>query len=360
MIALAFLAVGIASPKAQESCSTAYYTALGEIRASKGEDLANAVAAMRAADPLLPGQWLYSGALFGKPLRKSRPILAERPCLEQAKIAGRMRCVRYGAPAEPAEQPLPTELEISPAPSADEMKILKGVADLVEGRGAVPDVGPNGRQTWLATRAASDLRLYITQPPHVALCSGGKEVTEFYTGSLKPLQKRVDDVTALSRRARLLAAERVIAAIAAARVPATPAIAETQATATPATAQSSQATPPPSAADIAKLPFGTMVAEASRGVLTADDIATISEETSALAALRRAKPMLIQAQVDAGKADDKARRDRVLAVGRAVRMIEAAAYTDVYVERYTKFAVSVITLPAAIRAAHEKACTCGM
>ncbi len=338
------------------SCSTAYHAALGEIRAAKGDDLAGAVAAMRATDPMLPGFWLYPAAAYSKQPRRTRPILAERPCLEQAKVSGRMRCVRYGAPTEPAEPPLPTDLTITPAPTAEEMKIIKGISDLVEGRGAIPDVGPNGRQTWLATRATSDLKTYITQPPHVALCSGGKEVTEFYANSLRPLQKRADDVAGLSRRAHLLAAERVATAVATATAPVALSSAEPQAVAT----ASPKASPTASVTDIVKLPLVAMVAEAVRGVLTTDDVDTIRAETSALAALRRAKPMLIQAQADAAKADDKAQRERVLAAGRAMRMIEAAAYTDVYAERYAKFAASVIELPGQIRAAHDKACTCGM
>lgn len=340
-----------AASQESNACSAAYYAALGEIRASKGEDLNGAIAAMRAADPMLPGRWLYGAGLFGKQPRKSRPILAERPCLEQAKAAGRMRCVRYGAPVEPTELPMPTELDIAPAPTADETKILKSVADLVDGRGAIPDVGPNGRQTWLATRAASDLKSYISQPPHVALCSGGKEVTEFYSNALQPLQKRADDVAALSRRARKLAAERVVSANPAVDAPATVA----GAAMTAPGAASSVST----SVDAARLSLVAMVAEAARGVLSADDIETIRAERYALAALRRAKPMLIQAQVDARISNDTSRQDRVLAVGRAMRMIEAAAYADEYAARYATFSATVIALPGQIRAAHDRACVCG-
>lgn len=361
--AIACLALAASHAVAQEanSCSTAYHAALGELRATKGDDLAGAVSAMRAADPMLPGFWLYSAGLFGKPIRRTKPVLAERPCLETTKISGRVRCVRYGAPAEPAEPPMPTELEITPPPTADELRVIKAVADLVSGRGAIPDVGPNGRQTWLATRATSDLKTYITQPPHVALCSGGREVTEFYANSLKPLQKRADDVANLSRRAHMLAAERVVAAITSAHGPAASPSAEAQVAASTSAVASPAAAPPvpASAAEMAKLPLVAMVAEAARGVVPADDIDTIRRETSALAALRRAKPMLIMAQYEANKADDRARRERVLAAGRAVRMIEAAAYADVYAERYAKFSASVIALPAQIRAAHERTCTCG-
>ena len=334
------------------SCSTAYYDALSQLRAAKGEDLTNAIAAMRAADPMLPGRSIYSRGVLGRTFREAHPIVPVRPCAEMRKVVGRMRCVRYGEVEAPSEPPLPTELTITPAPSNDETRVLKAVNDLVDGRGAVPDVGNNGRYTWLATRAASDLRLYISQPPHVALCSGATEIVEFYSASLKPLQKRADDVADLVKRARLLAAARVQDAATPLTPPKSADDAAKPVAVTPAA-------PAPSSADTAKLSLPAMTAEAVRAVVPADVVEAVLNETSGLAALQRAKPALILAQVDAGKADDAAARERVLAAGRAVRMIEAAAYAEVYAERYRKFAAAVLALPAEIKTVHAKACTCG-
>ena len=353
------------------TCSAAYFTALGELRASRGEDLTNAIANMRAADPALPGRWIYSRGLLGKTFRDTHPIEIERPCVEKVKVAGRLRCARYAGADASTEPPLPTELEITPAPTSDELRLLKAVADLVDGRGAIPDVGNNGRQTWLASRAASDLRLYVSQPEHPALCSGAKEVTEFYAASMKPLQKRVDDVAELAKRARLLAATRIAAVASAAMAPAAASsVAAPPAVVPPADAGKvpmpvaatppAAPTPPPvPAAELARLPLTAMIAEAIRLVVPADMVEAVLKESTGLAALQRAKPALILAQVEAQKSDDKAARERVLAAGRAVRMIEVVAYTEIYAERYRKFTATVLTLPREIQAAHTRTCTCG-
>ncbi len=342
------------------SCSATYHAALDELRKSKGEDLTNAVAALRAADPMLPGQWIFSRALFFKAGRAARPVEQERACVERIKVAGRYRCSKFAETAAASEPILPTELTITPVPSSDEQRILKAVADLVDGRGAVPDVGNNGRHAWLSQRASSDLRLYVSQPAHPALCSGGREISEFYVTALKPLQKRADDVAELVKRTRNLAATRIIAA-------ATPATASGSATsAIPTSAQPNDAAPAvvqastavvATAADLANLPLASMTAEAVRAVLSPADVSTILQEKSGLAALQRAKPGLILAQVDATRADD-AKRELVLAAGRAVRMIEAAAYTEIYAERYRKFNASVLSLPREIQQLHAKICTC--
>ncbi len=330
------------------SCSAAYHAALNDIRVARGEDLTGAVAALRAADPALPGQWIYARALFGKSVRPSRPIEAERVCAEKIKIAGRLRCTKFVEPGVPAEPELPTELDISPPPSSDELRVLKAVADLVTGRGAVPDVGNNGRYSWLSQRATSDLRLYISQPPHAALCSGAREIVEFYGNALKPLQKRQDDVGELVKRARSLAAARVVAVL---TMPSDTA-------AVPAAAPEAIALPP-DLGDIAKLSLVAMTGEAVRAVLPVADVAAILDEKTGISALRRAKTMLIVAQVEAGKTENAPRAEKVLAVGRAVRIIEAAAYTEIYADRYRKFGASVLTLPRELQSAHARTCTCG-
>ena len=188
------------------TCSAAYHAALEQLRTSKGEALAGAVAALRAPDTALPGRWLYAQSLLAKPGARPRVLADERPCLEKARVAGRMRCTRFD---ETAPVPMPSEMTIAPAPTTDEMRSLKSLHDLVESRGAVPEVGSNGRYTWLAQRATADFKAYISQPAHPALCSGGKDFAEFYGNALKSLQKRIDDVTALAKTARSQALARL-------------------------------------------------------------------------------------------------------------------------------------------------------
>ena len=333
------LAAAPAQAESIERCSAAYHTALGELHAAKGGDLGTAFAALRAPDATLPGRWVYSQALLAKPGAKPRVAEIPRVCLESTKVAGRIRCTRFD---EAAPVAVPSELTITPAPSADELRVLKALHDLVGGRGAVPEVGNNGRYTWLTQRATGDLRTYMTQPPHPALCSGGKDFAEFYALSLKLLQKRIDDVSELSKKARAQAFVRVTEVVTAANK-------GDDAAAAPKT---EIALPAPTATLLA------LISDAIQPAVPTAALIEIRNETSVTAALQRAKPALIAAQVEAQSGDDAKARDRVMASARAVRMIEAAAYGEVYVERYRTFTASVLSVPQDIQKTHARTCTC--
>jgi hypothetical protein len=338
------------SNNTSSSCSAAYHGALTALHTAQGDALGGAVGAMRASDPVLPGRWIYAQALFAKGLPKTKLLEETRPCLEKVKVAGRLRCARYDDAAEP---PLPSELVITASPNAEELRVLKAVADLVEGRGAVPDVGPNGKYQWVAQRAAGDLKLYMSQPAHPALCSGGKDFAAFYGDVLKTLQKRMSDVGELGKKARALAVNRMAGM----------AVPDAKVAAAGTSADSAPPAAAAPAADNASKSLVMLVADAVRPILSADELASVSAEKSALAALQRAKPMLIAAQAAAGKVDDSQARERtqasVQAAGRAVRQLEAVAYTDIYAQRYQAFATTVLTMPQAIQDTHKRTCTCG-
>ena len=338
----AVFAAGVAAPAVAQSpaatCALAYHTALADLNKSAGESIAGAVGALRAADPLLPGRWIYSQALLGKPVRQVFRPKFQRVCLEPIVVAGRNRCRRYGELVATEPPSLPAELEISPAPTAPELRVLKAVADLVEGQGAIPDVGNNGRHRWLAQRATADLKSYISQPPHPAICSGAREVADFYSAALVPLQKRVTSVGDLVTTARALAVERIAG------------LAPASGNAAPASG--------PDASSPAK-PLVALVADAVQPLLGASDLAAVRAETSTLAALQRAKPALVAAQAEAQASGDPARLALVLATGRAVRMLEAAAYAEIYAARYARFSAAVMSTPQQIIDIHKRICTCG-
>jgi hypothetical protein len=347
LIATAVAPTVHAQQPALSACATAYHASLEVLRAKRGDSLAQAVTVLKAPDVSLPGRWLYAQSLFPN-TKKTRPIEVERTCLERTKVAGRLRCTKYDEPAAPQ---IPAELTISPAPNAEEMRIFRAFNDLVEGRGGVPEVGNNGRYFWLAQRAASDLKLYISQPAHPALCAGGKDFAEFYANSMKSLQKRIDEVTDLSKKARALAFARVADASIQSSTPST----------APGTAPNtgSDAKPEtPAPARPADAPLVVLIADAVRPVLPASAVADVAAETTPLAALRRAKAALVAAQVEAQAAEDAKPRDRILGSARAIRMLEAAAYGEIYVERYKKFTADVISFPQQIIATHAAACTC--
>ena len=58
------------------------------------------------------------------------------------------------------------------------------------------------------------------------------------------------------------------------------------------------------------------------------------------------------------RVDGRLKADRIV-IGNAVRMLEAAAYAEIYAARYARFSETVIAMPQQIIDIHKRVCTCG-
>lgn len=368
-----FLAAGLlatlsmALPAAAQSCAVDYRKALDGVRDKRAEPLAALVRNIRAADPQLSGKWLFSAALFDA----SRKPKTERVCAETTELrGGRSKCVRYETRTIPrADEPA----IVSPS-SAEETKDLKALAQFVEGKGAVPELGSNGRFGFLFQRLAQDLRSYLTQEPHPALCAGGADLTEFYDTQLAPLKRRQAETTDLAKRTRAAAIARVTAihkaeaaayekAVAPARNAAAASQSATPAAAVPAAGNAaaiaapvSPPAPSPPPADYDGKSLIGLIEAAVRPLATDTQKSAVASATSPVAALAAARTAVIASQQPtADKSVDPAVRD---AAGHALRMLEAATYADLIRARYVDVEATLFTANADIRAAHKASCTC--
>lgn len=342
------------------SCAAAYRTALDGIRNKRGDALSALVRSIRAGDPQMTGRWLFSAAMFD-PSRKPK---TERVCTETVVGRnGKSRCASY----ETQTIPRTDEPAFTSASSADEVKDLKALAQFVEGKGAVPELGTNGRYGFLFQRVAQDLRSYLTQEPHPALCAGGGELAEFYEAQVVPLKRRQSESGDLAKRTRAMAISRFVAIekteadarekfAAAAAVTTTsgaPAMAAPSNTAVPSTGGAAAATPP--ALDLTNKSLIELAADAVLPVATPEQRAAIAAAATPLQALLAARNAVIASQTATAPAANPSVRN---AVNHALRMIEAAAYADLQRSRYAEIASAMFSTTSEVGQAHKATCTC--
>jgi hypothetical protein len=370
--------------------------ALDDISARRGDALTSIVANLRAPEPGMTGRWLYARNLFEK--AKRRPT-QQRVCVERTTTrSGASRCARYESRPIAATE----EIQIAAAPSADEAKDLRALAPVVEAKGAVPDAATNGRYGLLVQRLAQDVRLYLGQGPHPALCSGGAEITEFLLAQYAPLKKREDELTDRARRTRAAAIARTRAVGLAETAAYNAAIAEAEAArraaraeaarrdvakaetegrevASPAPADATavaappkppQATiaaeaalpqlltePPPvrSLEDLAARSIPALVLEATRPLLPPAAITEIAGASNPISSLARARSAIIAAQTNGSLNAPKPVRDAAV---EALRALEAAAYADLAKSRYAPLDATIRATLTEIATTHARTCTC--
>ena len=391
LLAAGFAAVSFCSTFASavqaqtvESCAQKFHAELAQLSAARGETLGGVFKGMRTGDVSLPGRWL-----FGPPPGKANSARAaskasvERVCVEETRVRNRVKCVRYEERIRSS-----TEITYQTGATADEARAIKAFGDVVEGRGAIAEVGNNGRYSWLVQRMAQDLKTYISQPPHPALCSGGSELAEFYASQLSPMQKRLQDIGAASSKAREMAVARVreavslnavvaaqVAAQAKAKVTVVPQSAPADANATAAVVQSSAA--PAATAELSRDEIAQITARASETVVPGAPVtalalaaaqamlpkgaaADLGAETTIFALLRRARTatLELQDQIARGAAPAETTPSVVEAGKRALRMVEVLAYSELLTKQYQPFVDTVLKTPQSILSAHKATCTC--
>jgi hypothetical protein len=357
-LALVWGAVAASAANAQ-ICSVAYQKSLATVRDVRTPLLNGLTQATRTSEPAMTGRWLFAGSQFDKAKGGKQPT---RVCAENQMIKGRSRCVRF------EDQ---VDFKVEQGPTADEAKLLRGLMDFVEAKGAVPELGPNGRHGFLVTRAAQDFRLYIAQT-HSSMCAGAGDLVEFYMRQLTPLIRRSEEVaditkrlaaaTAVRLRAVSIAESEVYAKALAKQVAASAAVpvvegddAKKPEPAGPAISGLIKPEEPAPLAAYAGKPLMMQVLDVVRRILPPAAVTQIAVEPTPIASLVLARGLLKEQAKGGGETFDPLVRE---AAGAALRMIEARAYAELLVLRYAAVDAALFATASDIRKAFDKTCTC--
>jgi hypothetical protein len=381
------IAANPAPSAAFAACSETYYRALEPLRTGRGAVLAGLHRALRTPDPELPGKWQISAPPTGKQKPPPKP---ERVCVETKESPGRApRCIRF----ETKQPVIPPDIVARLPATPEEARVLKSIGDFIEAKGALPDVGNNGRHNFLVQRIAQDIRLYATQPQHPNLCAGSTEIIEFYSGQAAPLKKRYDEVTAIAKQAKDLAAVRVRAiavaevkiydkaaaeaakvedqrvklleAHAAALAKAVEAAAALPVGTTPQAPPSAPTLPvvppvpprpngPAQATDYAVVSLTSLLSEALRPLLPMAKVKEIADEPLPTKAFVKARAALLDPETPASPAAPEVKDAATM----ALRLLEARVYGDLYVARFKDLDVALSSTLADLRKAQSTSCTC--
>lgn len=337
-------------------CGVAFDASLKALLARPSPQPVPTAKVVRSPMPELTGRWSFHDAGDRRRQRDDLGRLVEgnQVCVEELSRGGRTRCGRWEARPEGAEAPVPV-----PQPTREETRVIGAISELVANKGAPPEFLSNGRYTIMTERVAADLEGFMAQEPHPAICSGVDELVDFFNEKLAPLKKRIDVVSELTRRSLEPIAPRVAALRASLAPPAPPLTVE----ANNALASGASVIAAPVAAAPSKAPASgnapasqpttprAWLAEVAGLVLTPADSASVRDQPTPLAGLRRMAQLMGEGKstVSPGaRANAKA----------ALRDIEAAIYVEMLGQRYRDLDQALFGTMDEVRGAHRKHCTC--
>jgi hypothetical protein len=184
-------------------CAGNYYTALQEISKAGGSDLANLIRTMAKRDPAIPTTPLFRVPLGGDISGSASRCVRYEVQWDVIGYRWRRICVRH------AREPVNTRAIATPGISQEERRILLNAASILRSGGADPKLTPDGSFGWVSGKVAQDLRLYLVQDKHPALCTGAIQFTEYYSKRLSGLKKHISSVLEAGASARSVAKRRV-------------------------------------------------------------------------------------------------------------------------------------------------------
>lgn len=231
-------------------CATAYHRALGALYATREATYADLLKRVSEVDQSLPGDWL-----FAPRKRSKREVEASQHVLlppraecrwsvntvdfstrQSKRLCKRWEIVDPGAPVAGRAMPIIDE--------AAAASVVRRASSFVANRGAAGDFGKKGKLEWISRRILTDLRIYMQQTPHPAICTGVEVMTSYFVDNAVTLRKELDASTSAVEAARRIASQRLEAlAMVLGKEPEEPATTASLSLITPANAAPADAPP---------------------------------------------------------------------------------------------------------------------
>jgi hypothetical protein len=161
-------------------CAGDFYAQITAIREQNAERIGPALKAAWRRDRRRPGRWLFRPATSGS--RAIRKCVRWRRVWDYRRGRYRSRCSRYRT-VRPAA---PKGIEIT----KQERKLFRFAAPLVRSRAIDRQLASRQHFGWLAQKVANDVRRYLRQDKHPAICTGAVEFASYYTERMADVEKR--------------------------------------------------------------------------------------------------------------------------------------------------------------------------
>lgn len=184
------------------NCAGDFYKELRKIHESGAARITKILDEIRTPDKASPDFWYFrpSASLGIASAREDGK--GKRRCTRWGKVKykygrrGRRKCLESAEAGEDGGA--------APA-SRREREVLLEASALVSARGADKSLGAKTPAGWVMQKSAGDLKIYLEQKQHPAMCTGAVQFATYYLNKLSGLKKRIDTLSALAAEARALA-----------------------------------------------------------------------------------------------------------------------------------------------------------
>ena len=310
-------------------CAGAFYSRIVSIREQNSPRMGPALKAAWRRDRQRPGRWL-----FKPPVSKSatkRVCSRSRRYWDPRRGRYRHRCTRY----KTVRRAGVTGTKVT----REEQRVFNFAAKWVRTRAIDPQLSSKRDFGWASQKVATDLRGYLKQDKHPAICTGVTEFVGYYIKRLSDFRKRAQLFTERLGTARKLAMART------------------------AEAREAVKADPGGHPGWGALPLGVRAAANDRTLqdLVADlvvlgdgdpPLEEIRQAPNAFTALRKARKFVKDGGL--GTLDKPAAN----AIRHALSLIEATDYIAAVAHHYTELDESIIGSLEAVQKAHGEHCNC--
>ncbi|MDX2265089.1 MAG: hypothetical protein NW215_08975 [Hyphomicrobiales bacterium] len=315
-------------------CAGDYYRELQTIAGEGGAELSKVLADIRK-----PAEELKAPAVFRSAAasRSSGRCVRYKRQWNPYEFGYSRVCVRYAA-GEAPPTPVPGEL------SREDREALTRANALIRNGGADAKLARNGPLGWVSGKIAEDMRLYLTQPQHPALCTGAPQITAYYLKQSGGVKSHAEGVIALAAKVRVIAAakaEEAKRAVEALRAGTTSTASEGEGSAPIRVVHA-----PSGGDDLRGLILALAEAGAAANAEAGAKIAAMDDELAMLAAVKE--------QIESGVIE----KPTADALRPALALIESAARMDVIRQRHEVLRTKFIGAIERVRGAYDKHCVC--
>lgn len=182
-------------------CAGGYYSEILKVREGPGSGIEQALEAARKRDKTRPGRWLFSPRAVSAGKRGK--------CLKSVrrwnKRRGRYvyRCTKFGPPPSTG----------TAARIPYERRVYRFASRLVSARAVDRELAPTRDSGWATTRVSKNLKEFLKQDKHPAICNGPLKAFDYYDDRLAGFLKRAATYDDMSSKAYALALLRTVEAI---------------------------------------------------------------------------------------------------------------------------------------------------
>lgn len=184
-------------------CASGYHAAITGIRDANIERMTAALTKARKGDPLISGQWIFPPPGVGRMVTVKRRVCVRRQRVwSYQRQRWRYRCVRYGT------RNVKVRSKAVTGGTAEDRKVFGMANTFLRTRGTDPQLrNASAGPAWVLKRVAQDLRAYLGQSAHPALCTGVPQVMGYYDKKLVHFHTREAEIADLQTRANALLAQ---------------------------------------------------------------------------------------------------------------------------------------------------------